>query len=353
MDKPFSTLGYFPIPWYKQLLAWLFLIVFYFKFKEIILGSAFVGNADFALYFIFTIGIFYLNLLWLLPNYVGFGPRFYYKLILFLGLEFLVLMFLIIVISIPLGGIEIRLKGYPLGLWISNFFQIGFLFFHGFLWSGLGYGLLWGFYENRKNRQKMRVVARLKRQAQINKQNWLKASLNPHMLYNILPMLEYTVEFMPEKAKEALKILNRMMVYYLRNAHEGLIPILDELNQVKNLIALNHIRFLQKANLKIELSGDLKEIKTIPMLVLLLVENIFKYGVLDDPDFPAKLWITLENKILSIRTENKINNMKSEVSTGIGLKNLKERLDHFYPDKHRFDAGAKGDIFVVSLELEV
>lgn len=229
MDKRLSTSKYFPIPWYKQLLAWLFLIVVYFKFKELILGRSFVGNGDFALYFIFTIGFFYLNLLWLLPRYVGFGPKFYYKLILFLGLEFLVLMFLIILISIPLGGIEIRLEGYPLWLWISNFFQISFLFFHGFLWSGLAYSLLWGFYEKRKNMQTSWYNWRLKRQAEINKQNWLKASLNPHMLYNILPMLEYTVDFTPEKAKEALKILNKMMVYYLRNADDGLIPILDEL----------------------------------------------------------------------------------------------------------------------------
>lgn len=351
MKKPFPIAKYLRIPWYKQALAWLFLIAFYFKFKELILGSSFVGNGDFALYVVFTIAFFYLNLLWLLPRYVGFGPKFYYKLILFLGLEFMALMLLVILISIPLGGIEIRLKtSSQLWLWISNFFHISFLFFQGFLWSGVGYVLLWSFYNSRKSTRDMN---RLKRVAQINKQNWLKASLNPHMLYNIIPMLEYTVEFMPEKASEALKILNRMMVYYLRNAHEGLIPILDEVQQAKNLIALNHIRSFKKANLKIELSGDLKEIKTIPMLVLLLVENIFKYGVLDDPNFPAKLRIALENNILSIRTENKINNMKSEVSTGIGLQNLKERLDHFYPDKHSFKAEAKGDVFVVALELEV
>lgn len=83
------------------------------------------------------------------------------------------------------------------------------------------------------------------------------------------------------------------------------------------------------------------------MLVLLLVENIFKYGVLDDPDFPAKLRMALENNILSIRT---INSMKSGVSIGIGLQNLKEKLDYFYSDKHSFKAEAKDDVFVVSIE---
>lgn len=349
MDKR-STSKYFQVPWYKQALAWLFLIAFYFQFNELILGSSFVGPGDFALYFILTIGFFYLNLLWLLPRYVGFGPKYYYKLILFLGFEFLALMFVITLISIPLGGIEIRLKGHPLWLLVSNFFHISFLFFHGFLLSGVGYVLLWNFYHRKESTNHIR---KLKRIAEINKQNWLKASLNPHMLYNIIPLLEYTVEFMPEKANEALKILNRTMVYYLRNAHDGLIPILDEVQQAKNLIALNNIRFDQKANLKLELSGNLEEIKTIPMLVILLVENIFKYGVLDDTDFLAKLRIVRENNILSISTENKIKTMKSEVSTGIGLQNLKERLHHFYPGKHSFKAEAEEDVFVVALELEV
>ncbi len=200
-----SILNYFVIPWYIQIIAWSLLFVVHFQFKVYLFGNTFVRNDDFAVHFLVTIGFFYLNMLWILPRYAGTYPKFTNNVILLLGLEFLTLTCLVYLIG------------------ITDFFYISFLFFHGFLWSGLAFLFLWGFYQRGKERQIWRDNARLKRLVALRRTSWLKASLNPHIIYNMLPMLEYTIEHKPKKANRALKILNEIMVYYLGVPPDGLI----------------------------------------------------------------------------------------------------------------------------------
>lgn len=339
------------VPLSTQLYGWILGFLIFVLYKEYVADEYFGNYKDLMISAVILFFIFYINILWLLPRFIK-GKKFvFFKLVAFILTEIIALIVLLILLSIFVGGAELNLKGMPNKIFILNFFSFLLPFINGMVLSAAIYGVLISMSE--KVTELTDENIKWMNEAHVNHQSWLKAQLNPHFLNNTFSMLRYLNVHSPRLANEALIVVNDMMNYYLESTEKGLIPLKDEIEQVKSLIAFNQIRLIQKVRLKLIVFGDLAHVKIPPMLVLLLVENIFKYGVLDDPDFPAKLRIAMENKILSIRTENKINNMKSEVSTVIGLQNLKERLEYFYPDKHDFEAEAKGDVFIVSLELEL
>lgn len=349
MNKAKSHLKLVPLS--TQLYGWILGFLIFVLYKEYVADEYFGNYKDLMISALVLFFIFYINILWLLPRFIKGKRLVFFKLVAFIFVEIFALIVLLILLSIFVGGAELNLKGMPNKIFILNFFSFLLPFLNGMVLSAAIYGVLNSM--GRKVSELKMENIKWMNEAQANHQSWLKAQLNPHFLNNTFSMLRYLNVHSPKLANEALAVVNDMMNYYLESTKKGLIPLKDEIEQVKSLITFNQIRLIEKVSLKLLVSGDLTHVKIPPMLVLLLVENIFKYGVLDDPDFPAKLRIAMENNILSIRTENKINNMKSEVSTGIGLQNLKERLDHFYPDKHSFKAEAKGDVFVVALELEV
>lgn len=114
-------------------------------------------------------------------------------------------------------------------------------------------------------------------------------------------------------------------------------------------MALNQIRWHERVNLKLIVPREFGSVQIIPMILLVLVENIYKYGVLDESERPAIIEIKQLDGKLFIYTENWIKDAVEVVSENIGLENLKERLAHFYPDKHRFEVTINADKYKVDL----
>lgn len=340
-----------PVKWH--IIGWVLLVFIYYAFLITVLKDSFGNFVDFAFFIFFNVLVFYFNVLWLLPKSIRDSNKALYRVPLYLLSEVLGLVVLLALVSLALGGLTLNLIEKPYGIFIWNFFEILFPFSYG-LFLSLVYHMVLCIVKQKKAKDKVkRKNDRLTHEVEISRQNWLKAQLDPHLLFNILPMLRYTMEHSPEEAAKALAILNKMMRYYLRKTANGLIPLADEINQVRNLMALNQIRWGENQNVKLIISGEDDNLQTIPMILLVLVENMYKYGVLGDEAQPAILEVKRSKDNLFIYAENLIKDSVDVVSTGIGLRNLKERLDHFYPCKHTFKAGAKGDVFVVSLELEV
>lgn len=347
MEKTSKRFNLRFISWH--VLGWILLIFIYYAFLITVLQDSFGSIVDFAFFIFFNILVFYVNIFWLLPKSTRNFEKAFYRLPLYLFLEVMALLLLLTLVSLALGGLTLDLIVKPYGIFILNFFQMFFPFSYGLFLSLVYYGLLLGIEQFRGKERVKQDNKRLINEVEINRQNWLKAQMNPHMLFNILPMLRYTIEHSPEEAYRALAILNKMMGYYLKNTKNGLIPLLDEIAQVKNLMALNQIRWHDRVNLKLIVLGEFGSVQTIPMILLVLVENIYKYGVLDKSERPATIEIKQLDAKLFISTENWIKDAVEVVSKNIGLENLKDRLAHFYPDKHRFAVTVKGDIYRVDL----
>lgn len=339
------------IPLKVQLFGWSIGILFYATYTELVVGEDFGSIGDFVLSTLFMLFVVYLNVLFLIPRAIRNRKRKYFCLFLFVLLEVLVSMSLIIFTSIAVGALEVSFRGMVNWIFISNFFILLIPLISSLGLSACFYGLILGIRQNNELNAVKDSNRALMNELEICRQNLLKAQLDPHFLNSTFVMLRYLIRESPLEANEALNIMHDILLYYQQYTETGLISLSDELEQVHKLIAINEIYLQKNPCFRLAVAGDIKGLQTIPMMVLLLVENIFKYAVLDDEHHPALVKVDYTNNKLSVYTENKINDLSDVVSTGTGLQNLRERLNHFYSALHDFEVIEDDKFFKVKLRI--
>lgn len=158
----------------------------------------------------------------------------------------------------------------------------------------------------------------------------LKTQLEPHFLFNTLNSF-YTelIDTQPETAKDIFK-LSQLLRYVTYEAQQDFMPLDKELQFVEDYVHLQRKRFENTLFFDYSIEGSISH-QRIPSLVLIhFVENIFKHGVLNDSEFPAKLHILIDNESLKLETENKISTSEKYSEKGIGEDNLRRRLTAIY-----------------------
>ncbi|MEN0054279.1 MAG: histidine kinase [Mucilaginibacter sp.] len=194
----------------------------------------------------------------------------------------------------------------------------------------------------------------LQKQVVIAENAYLKAQINPHLLFNSLNFVYNTIYKVSEKAADAVILLSEITRYSLQKLDaRGEQKLNDEINQVKNVIKLNQIRF--KDQLQIQLTTkDIPEYFRIPPLVLItFIENIFKYGDLYDAAKPATINMWATDGTFHFCSVNRFTEKKKTISHGIGLNNVRLRLQSAYPDKHHLHITSKDNIFTVELAIQM
>lgn len=160
----------------------------------------------------------------------------------------------------------------------------------------------------------------------------LKAQFTPHFLFNTLWYIYALVqETGSEKATKAVELLSEMMRYSMKSRKVGeFVALEDELHYVDNFIELQRLR-TPLLNLDYEVEKNLEGIKILPLVLMSFIENAFKHGQKFDAEFPIVVRLTIdENKNLSFFVKNKISQLGKERSSGIGLENVKSRLETAY-----------------------
>jgi two-component system, LytTR family, sensor kinase len=161
--------------------------------------------------------------------------------------------------------------------------------------------------------------------------NYLKAQVNPHLLFKVLTFLYDKTKKTSEKAANAILVLSEMMRYSLVDLDKkDTVLVSEEVEQVKNLIYLNQLRFDNKIYIDILCSREVVKLKIIPLVLLTLVENMFKHGNLSVPGDKALISIYIEEGVLHIKTMNLLAINKNGDGYNSGLENIKKRLELAY-----------------------
>lgn len=184
--------------------------------------------------------------------------------------------------------------------------------------------------------------------------NFLKAQINPHFLHNTLNFLyAKSLPYSPELS-EGILTLSDIMRYALSegNAREGKAPLKDEIEHVRNVIKINQLRFDNKLNVKFEVSGVVDEAKIISFVLITLVENAFKHGDLKKQEHPIDVRLNVDGNKISFYCRNKKKSGPKELSTGVGLENIKKRLDLAYGDKYKFTVNDEAEFYTVELIID-
>lgn len=186
--------------------------------------------------------------------------------------------------------------------------------------------------------------------------NALKAQVNPHFLFNTLNNIYSLSLSKSEKTPEMILKLSDMMRYLLYECNVAQVPLQKEINFINNYIDLEKIRHDKNVKIDFSLTGNLDNSEIAPLLLIPFIENSFKHGV---NALLGKGWVDIRlnimNKKLSLSVVNSRaeNNNGGSREKGIGLENVKKRLELLYPGKYSLSIEPGEEKFSVNLSIDI
>ncbi|MFN7120234.1 MAG: sensor histidine kinase [Saprospiraceae bacterium] len=296
--------------------------------------------------------LFYGIAFWLIPNWLARQKWWtFIALLLFFILFLFSLEMLINFIYLQYRGQVI----YPDGVQPDNFRQllnINIRLYPLFLVSAFTYRFAKDWIHN-QNVKKILTEEKL-----ITELKFLKAQIHPHFLFNTLNNLYgMALADKSERTAEGIAKLARQMRYMLYESNVELIDLEKEIAYIQTFISLQQLRLTDEDEVKIEFqqSGDLKNRQIAPMLLIPFVENAFKHGITFSE--PTEIMIKLEvnnDNILIFNVKNTIkprSMQQAESASGLGLQNVKRRLELLYPDRHELNIDQQEAYFYINLKL--
>jgi len=182
----------------------------------------------------------------------------------------------------------------------------------------------------------------------------LKAQIHPHFLFNTLNSLYALTLKQSSQAPVVVERLTGLLQAVLHQGSAPLVPLADEVTLLRNFIALERLRYGERLTVEFDAEGLPAMGHIAPLLLLPLVENAFKHGAAEQLG-RANICIALaaQGTTFSCLIVNSKNAEESPAvpPTGIGLRNVRQRLQLLYPQQHRLDVEARPDTFTVRLTL--
>ena len=268
----------------------------------------------------------YLNILWLLPNF--FYKKKYFLYIFIVTVSFILLVLISSVFS---------------GTFLSDYY----ILFADLLMVG-GISSVWIMLEQIRTKEKLTEI----KKEQINTNlKFLKAQINPHFLFNVLNNINFLIASKPQKASETLVKLSDLLRYQLYDTDMEQVAIENEIKHIRSYIELEKIRIGDKLDLDLNINYTNDNISIEPFLLLPLIDNAFKHSTSLEKRF-VSLNLTISDKIIELKTINsftEVNNINKD--KGIGLINLKQRLNLLYPQKYSLNNRVDGDKYVTHLKI--
>jgi hypothetical protein len=178
---------------------------------------------------------------------------------------------------------------------------------------------------------------------------FLKTQVNPHFLYNTLNYLYSLAYPVSEKLADAIIKLSQLMRYMLNNSVDGMLNLQQEIDYLQNYIEIYRLRFEDSFFVDFQTTGDFSGKKIASLILIPFIENAFKHGVINDAGRPVKIYIGATGKQLTMLVSNRINHGQKDSSSGIGLVNIKRRLELIYPDEFELLVSNNGEIYKTTL----
>lgn len=215
------------------------------------------------------------------------------------------------------------------------------------------YGLTIEFMKRDRQEAKLKAI-NLKNELKL-----LRRQINPHFLFNAMNNLYAIVQLKPEKAGEFVLKLSDMLRYVTYDCQNEKVPINKEIDYLNNYVYFQKWRDQNFRNINLTIENDLNTFQIEPMLLIPFVENAFKHSY-DNNDETTR-WIKIllrsqENKLIfdvqnSISTSNTRENVPDEYM-GIGIENVRKRLELLYKYKHQLSIKKSSDSFHIQLVIQ-
>jgi len=182
----------------------------------------------------------------------------------------------------------------------------------------------------------------------------LQSQVNPHFFFNMLNNLYGWVGKDTKTAQELILKLSDLMRYSIYEGQKDEVTIEEEINYLKNYIDLHRSRYHKK--IEVSFTTDIQEpsVSVMPLLFIILLENAFKHGVENlRENAYVKVHLRANEEEVYCEVENNFEPIDEIKKRGIGLKNLRRRLELVYPDKHNLSLSTDNNIYKAQLTIRL
>ena len=261
---------------------------------------------------------------------------------------FIVKTIVLITIIIPVGiaAYEYFVKGNNSVVFLADYptvVGITVLIYYALL---LVVGIIWII-------KQLKSLMTLKNEKTKNELLHLQSQVNPHFFFNMLNNLYGMIDKDTQKSKVLILKLSDLMRYSIYEGEKNLVTLEEEIAYLKNYIELHKMRYHKKIDIQFNNDIEDSNIKVMPLLFIILLENAFKHGVenLRGNAFIHIDLISKKNEIL-FQIENNFDKNTLPKKLGIGIKNLKRRLELAYTNNHSLIFTTVDSVYKVQLELK-
>lgn len=194
----------------------------------------------------------------------------------------------------------------------------------------------------------------LEKQAMRAELAYLKSQINPHFLFNTLNNIHTLAYKQSPSTPEAIMRLSSMMRYMIYESNANTVALNREIEYLQDFISLQQLRYKKAPIVDFEIIGDTEPCNIAPLLFIHLLENSYRHShtQLDVGDIKVRIEIKENSLIFSIHNPVGKKKLKAiHEPGGIGLFNVKKRLELLYPDQHTFEVNSSEEFFKVVLKI--
>lgn len=206
------------------------------------------------------------------------------------------------------------------------------------------------------NRKREKEAVQLQNQMLEAETKMLKWQINPHFLFNTLNNIYSMSQMKSDKTPNAIHRLSQMLRYVIYDCNDNFVKLEQEISYIRSYINLQMLKDENMQNVKFDLQVGNPYLKIAPMLLISFVENSFKHSNIEDTE---NSWInikltTIENKLnFTIKNSIPEQTFAKDKSGGVGMENVKKRLQLLYPNKHYLKLTQEKNVYSVELMLEL
>lgn len=218
--------------------------------------------------------------------------------------------------------------------------------------TGFAMGL--GFMERHRDEEKKRKE--LEKEKLHSELAFLKNQISPHFFFNTLNNIYALTGIDIPVAQESILKLSKLMRYLLYESEQGETLISHEIDFMKNYIDLMKLRLSPKVDLNVDFPTNFMDNHIPPLLFIPFIENAFKHGISHREASFINISMKVNFKQIEFETENtmgKSNQPSDKEHSGIGLENVKKRLNLLFPGKHQLVFSEGEQLFKVVLKIEL
>ncbi len=194
-------------------------------------------------------------------------------------------------------------------------------------------------------------LQRLERENLKYQLEYLRYQINPHFFMNTLNNIHALVDFDPEKAKESIVELSKLMRHVLYDSDKPTIPLSQELDYLANYVSLMRLRYPEHVNIEFSAPAQADDAEVPPLSFASFVENAFKHGLNGGKDSFIRIGVALENGKIIFKCINSRPSAPATAGGGVGMKNARQRFDLLYGDAYTLHIDESADVYAVVLVL--